>query len=236
MVKLLENTFRAVNISLVNELALLCDRVGISIWEVVDAAATKPLGFMPFYPGPGLGGHCIAVDPFYLSWKVRELGLEARFIELAGQVNSAMPHYVLEKITDALESCGKPLKDANVLILGVAYKRDIDDVRESPALDVISLLLAEGARVTYHDPFVPRIGGEHWAGDPVMQSVPYDREAIAAADCVVVLTDHTSLDYDEVASAAQVVVDTRNAISRPAGNVIKLGEPSPRRSVSPSPG
>jgi UDP-N-acetyl-D-glucosamine dehydrogenase len=228
MVKLLENTFRAINIGLVNELALMCDRIGISVWEVIDAAATKPFGFMPFYPGPGLGGHCIPIDPFYLSWKVKEVGFEARFIELAGQVNGAMPHHVVDKIGDALNEHGKAIKGANVFVMGVAYKRDIDDVRESPALDVMALLLKKGARVQYHDPFVPHIDGEHWTGGQHMDSVPYSRDVVAAADCVVVLTDHKAFDLAEVVAAAPVVVDTRNAIKTPAPNVFKLGAPNPR--------
>ena len=228
MVKLLENTFRAINIGLVNELALMCDRLGISVWEVIDAAATKPFGFMPFYPGPGLGGHCIPIDPFYLSWKVKEVGFEARFIELAGQVNAGMPHYVVDKIGDALNDQGRAIKGAHVLVLGVAYKRDIDDVRESPALDVMALLLRKGARVSYHDPFVPHIDGEHWTGGQHMDSVPYSAEAIASADCVVILTDHRAFPYDEVVARAKAVVDTRNAIKTPAPNVYKLGAPAPR--------
>lgn len=227
MVKLLENTFRAINIGLVNELALMCDRIGISVWEVVDAAATKPFGFMPFYPGPGLGGHCIPIDPFYLSWKVKEVGFEARFIELAGQVNAAMPHHVVDKINDALNEHGKAIKGASILVMGVAYKRDIEDVRESPALDVIALLLKKGARLTYHDPFVSHIDSDHWAGEQHLDSVPYSREAVRSADCVVVLTDHTAFDYPELVSTAALVVDTRNAIKTPAANVFKLGAPNP---------
>jgi UDP-N-acetyl-D-glucosamine dehydrogenase len=157
MVKLLENTFRMINIGLVNEIALMCDRMGINVWEVIDAAATKPFGFMPFYPGPGLGGHCIPIDPFYLSWKTKQAGIEARFIELAGYINGQMPHFVVDKIQNALNEHSKPLKGSRVHVLGVAYKRDIDDVRESPALDVIHLLCRRGARVTYNDPYVPAI-------------------------------------------------------------------------------
>jgi UDP-N-acetyl-D-glucosamine dehydrogenase len=227
MVKLLENTFRAINIGLVNELALMCDRIGISVWEVVDAAATKPFGFMPFYPGPGLGGHCIPIDPYYLSWKVKEVGFEARFIELAGQVNGAMPHHVVDKISDALNEHSKAIKGANIFVMGVAYKRDIEDVRESPALDVIALLLKKGACVTYHDPFVSHIDSDHWAGEQHMDSAPYSREAVMSADCVVVLTDHKVFNYPELVSAARLVVDTRNAIKTPAPNVFKLGAPNP---------
>lgn len=228
MVKLLENTFRAINIGMVNELALMCDRLGISVWEVIDAASTKPFGFMPFYPGPGLGGHCIPIDPFYLSWKVKEVGFEARFIELAGQVNAAMPHHVVDKVGDALNDSGKAIKGAHVLVLGVAYKRDIDDVRESPALDVMALLLKKGAVLTYHDPFVPRIDGEHWTGGQHMSSVPYSAEAVAAADCVVVLTDHSAFDYAAIVGASRAVVDTRNAIKFASPKVFKIGAPTPR--------
>ncbi|WP_328351425.1 nucleotide sugar dehydrogenase [Mycobacterium sp. NBC_00419] len=230
MVKLLENTFRAINIGLVNELAMMCESIGISVWEVIDAAATKPFGFMPFYPGPGLGGHCIPIDPFYLSWKVKEVGFEARFIELAGQVNGAMPHHVVEKIADALNESGKSIKGANIFVMGVAYKRDVNDVRESPALDVMALLLKKGAQVTYHDPFVPHIDGDHWKSGRQMDSTPYTHEAVASADCVVVLTDHTDFDYVGLVSEARLIVDTRNAIHVPAANVFKLGAPNPRLS------
>jgi len=228
MVKLLENTFRAINIGMVNELAMMCDRLGISVWEVIDAAATKPFGFMPFYPGPGLGGHCIPIDPFYLSWKVKEVGFEARFIELAGQVNAAMPHHVVDKVGDALNNLGRAIKGANVLVLGVAYKRDIDDVRESPALDVMALLLKKGANVTYHDPFVPHIDGEHWTGGQNMASIPYSADAVANADCVVILSNHTAFDYEAIVAGARAVVDTRNAVKTAHPNLYKLGAPSPR--------
>lgn len=228
MVKLLENTFRAINIGMVNELALMCDRLGISVWEVIEAAATKPFGFMPFYPGPGLGGHCIPIDPFYLSWKVKEVGFEARFIELAGQVNAAMPHHVVEKIADALNDQGRAIKGADILVLGVAYKADIDDVRESPALDVMALLLKKGARVRYHDPFVPHIDGEHWTGGQHMTSVPYSTATLTEADCVVVLSNHSAFDYAEIMAHAKAVVDTRNAVKTPYPHLYKLGAPSPR--------
>jgi len=207
MVKLLENTFRMINIGLVNEMALMCDRMGINVWEVIDAAATKPFGFMPFYPGPGLGGHCIPIDPFYLSWKTKQAGIEARFIELAGYINGQMPHFVLDKIQNALNDHSKPLKGSHVHVLGVAYKRDIDDVRESPALDIIVLLQRRGARVTYSDPFVPNIkldGTQLAAQDPLAMS----REA----DCVVVVTDHKSFDYATICQEARLIVDTRNAL------------------------
>jgi UDP-N-acetyl-D-glucosamine dehydrogenase len=223
MVKLLENTFRAVNIGLVNELALMCDRLGIDVWEVVDAAATKPFGFMPFYPGPGLGGHCIPIDPFYLSWKVKEVGFEARFIELAGHVNGAMPHYVTTKVADALNSHAKAVRGSSILVLGAAYKRDIDDYRESPALDVMAELLQKGANLTYHDPYVPEIHAREWAGGFDMSSVPLSTASIEAADCVVILTDHKVFDYPAIVTHAKLVVDSRNAIKASAANVFKLG-------------
>jgi UDP-N-acetyl-D-glucosamine dehydrogenase len=225
MVKLLENTFRAVNIGLVNELALMCDRLGVSVWEVVDAAATKPFGFMPFYPGPGLGGHCIPIDPFYLSWKVKEVGFEARFIELAGHVNGAMPHHVVDKVTDALNSHSKAVRGSSVLLLGISYKRDIDDLRESPALDVMAVLHKKGARVSYHDPYLPMLRARDWPGDFDLRSVPLTPEALAAADCAVVVTDHRVLDYAAIIRHAPLVVDTRNAIREPHPHVFKLGAP-----------
>src|SRR5579863_8766392 len=209
MVKLLENTFRMINIGLVNEMALMCDRMGINVWEVIDAAATKPFGFMPFYPGPGLGGHCIPIDPFYLSWKTKQAGIEARFIELAGYINGQMPHFVLDKIQNALNDHSKPLKGSHVHILGAAYKRDIDDVRESPALDIILLLERRGCRVSYSDPFVPKLkldGHELTAEDPVVMA--------ADADCVVVVTDHSGVDYAAVVDSAKLIVDTRNALKK----------------------
>lgn len=207
MVKLLENTFRMINIGLVNELALMCDRMQIDVWEIIDAAATKPFGFMPFYPGPGLGGHCIPIDPFYLSWKSKEAGIEARFIELAGYINGRMPEFVIEKIQNALNDDAKPLKNSHVHILGIAYKRDIDDVRESPALDIITLLERRGARVTFTDSFVKKIrkdGGE-------MHSVDLF-PAVEEADCCVIITDHTGVDYAGVVEKAKLIVDTRNAL------------------------
>jgi UDP-N-acetyl-D-glucosamine dehydrogenase len=207
MVKLLENTFRMINIGLVNELAVMCDRMGINIWEVIDAAATKPFGFMPFYPGPGLGGHCIPIDPFYLSWKTRQSGIEARFIELAGCVNGQMPHFVVEKVQNALNDHAKAVKGSRIHILGVAYKRDIDDVRESPALDIIHLLERRGATVTFSDPYVPSVRIE---GQLLMASDP--AEAIPAADCTVVITDHRNVDYQAAVDQSRLVVDTRNAL------------------------
>jgi UDP-N-acetyl-D-glucosamine dehydrogenase len=218
MVKLLENTFRMINIGLVNEMALMCDRMGINVWEVIDAAATKPFGFMPFYPGPGLGGHCIPIDPFYLSWKTKQAGIEARFIDLAGYINGQMPHFVVDKIQNALNDHTKPLKDSHVHILGVAYKRDIDDVRESPALDIILLLQRQGAHVTYSDPHVPSIkldGRELRSEDAIAMA--------GEADCVVVVTDHAAFDYPAIAQRATLIVDTRNALKNyPSAKVVRL--------------
>ncbi len=218
MVKLLENTFRMINIGLANEMALMCDRMGINVWEVIDAAATKPFGFMPFYPGPGLGGHCIPIDPFYLSWKTKQAGIEARFIELAGYINGQMPHFVLDKIQNALNEHSKPLRGSRVHVLGLAYKRNIDDVRESPALDIIMLLERRGARISYSDPFVPTVTIE----GRKLQSV----DALAAsaeADCVVVVTDHAAFDYDAITAKARLIVDTRNALKGKTGaNIVRL--------------
>jgi len=231
MVKLLENTFRAVNIGLANEIALMCDRLGVDVWEVVTAAATKPFGFMPFYPGPGLGGHCIPIDPFYLSWKAKQSGFESRFIELAGQVNASMPHFVVTRIADALNQQQKSINGSTVLLLGVAYKRDIDDIRESPSLDVMLLLHKKGAKVVYSDPYVPVLTNDHWHGGEGikedMKSEALTAAAIAKADCVVVLTDHRVVDYAMVQRAAKAVVDTRNAIEGHHANVFKLGAPGP---------
>jgi UDP-N-acetyl-D-glucosamine dehydrogenase len=230
MVKLLENTFRAVNIGLTNEIALMCDRLGVDVWEVVQAAATKPFGFMPFYPGPGLGGHCIPIDPFYLSWKAKQSGFESRFIELAGQINSGMPHVVVTKIGDALNRQQKAVNGSTVLVLGVAYKRDIDDIRESPSLDVMTLLLQKGARVQYADPYVPVLTADHWHGGPggePMKSEALTAATLGKADCVVVLTDHRVVDYAMVQRSAKAVVDTRNAIPGQHANVFRLGAPSP---------
>jgi UDP-N-acetyl-D-glucosamine dehydrogenase len=227
MVKLLENTFRAVNIGLVNELALMCDRLGIDVWEVIDAASTKPFGFLPFYPGPGLGGHCIPIDPFYLSWKVKEVGFEARFIELAGDINGSMPHRVVDKIADALNSHRKAVNGSQVLVAGIAYKRDIDDIRESPALDVMALLHSKGARLSYFDPFVSTLSARSWAGGFDLQSKPLTPSTFADVDCVVIVTDHRSVDYNWVASLAPLVVDTRNAIKDSHSHVFRLGAPRP---------
>jgi len=218
MVKLLENTFRMINIGLVNEIALMCDRMGINVWEVIDAAATKPFGFMPFYPGPGLGGHCIPIDPFYLSWKTKQAGIEARFIDLAGYINGQMPHFVVDKIQNALNEHSKPLKGSCVHVLGVAYKRDIDDVRESPALDVIHLLGRRGARVSYSDPYVP-----HIQADGIEMKSIDAVSIVEEADCVVIITDHRAFDYANVVEKAQLIVDTRNALKGfSSGNIVRL--------------
>jgi UDP-N-acetyl-D-glucosamine dehydrogenase len=207
MVKLLENTFRMINIGLVNEMALMCDGMGINVWEVIDAAATKPFGFMPFYPGPGLGGHCIPIDPFYLSWKSKQSGIEARFIDLAGNVNGNMPHFVVGKVQNALNSHGKAVKGARVHVVGVAYKRNIDDMRESPALDIILLLKKLGAEVSYSDPYVPKLKLD--GIDLVSQDALVSAKQ---ADCSVIITDHTGFDYKGLVDSARLIVDTRNAL------------------------
>jgi UDP-N-acetyl-D-glucosamine dehydrogenase len=205
MVKLLENTFRSVNIGLVNELALMCHRMHIDVWEVIEAAKTKPFGFMPFYPGPGLGGHCIPIDPFYLSWKARQSGFEARFIELAGHVNSAMPEYVVTRVAEALNSQRKAINGSRVHVLGVAYKRDVNDLRESPALDIIDMLAARGAQVTYSDPYVPSFEHAHLG----LKSI--DPKNVHA-DCAVIVTDHKVFNYGDVVERFPLIVDTRNAL------------------------
>ena len=220
MVKLLENTFRAVNIGLVNEVALMCDTLGLDVWEVVEAAATKPYGFMKFTPGPGVGGHCIPLDPHYLSWKLKTLNYTARFIELAGEVNSHMPDYVVGKVGDALNRQKKAINGSSILILGVAYKPNVGDMRESPALDVIQLLQAKGANVCYHDPLVPELASE---GLP-LHSEELTAALLQAADCTVIITDHDAYDWQFVAGNASLVVDTRNALRDVAdnGRVVKL--------------
>lgn len=210
MVKLLENTFRSVNIGLVNEVLIMCDKLGLDAWEVIEAAATKPFGFMKFTPGPGLGGHCIPIDPLYLSWKMKELNYNARFIELASEINTNMPRWWVAKVQDALNEEGKALKGARVLVLGVAYKKDIQDMRESPSIDVIKLLQERGANVEYHDPHVPSFD-EHGV---TMASVADLDAAMAAADVVVVTTDHTAYDFADVKAKARTLVDTRNATAR----------------------
>jgi UDP-N-acetyl-D-glucosamine dehydrogenase len=217
MVKLLENTFRMINIGLVNEMALMCDRMRINVWEVIDAAATKPFGFMPFYPGPGLGGHCIPIDPFYLSWKTRQAGIEARFIELAGYINGQMPHFVVDKIQNALNDAGKPVKGSRIHVMGVAYKRDIDDMRESPALDIIMLLERRGGVVTYSDPYVPKLKLD----SSTLEALP--ETAASQADCVVIVTDHACFDYQGLVERAQLIVDTRNALKgRQSDKIVRL--------------
>ena len=221
LAKLLENTFRMINIAMVNELALMCERLGVDVWEVIDAAATKPFGFMKFTPGPGLGGHCIPIDPLYLSWKMKEMNYSARFIELASEINTNMPRYVVSRILEAMNDRGKTLKGNKVLVLGAAYKPDIDDVRESPALDVIALLRKKGALVEYHDPHIPHIHNEHegWK----MQSIAEAdlMKTVKAADAVVIITNHTTYDYKAILDAAQFIFDSRNALG-------KMGKESPK--------
>jgi UDP-N-acetyl-D-glucosamine dehydrogenase len=207
LVKLLENTFRSVNIGLVNEMAIVCDKLGVDVWEVIEAASTKPFGFMKFTPGPGVGGHCIPLDPHYLAWKMRTLNYRTRFIELAGEINAEMPEYWVTKVVDALNEAGKAARGSKVLVLGVAYKKDIDDIRESPALDIIRLLQRRGAHVSYHDPHIP----EFTEDGLVMRSVPLTPQTLSAADCVVIVTDHSAIDYAQVAKAA-AVVDTRHIL------------------------
>ena len=219
MVKLLENTFRAVNIGMVNELAMMCDRLGIDVWEVISAAGTKPVGFMPFYPGPGLGGHCIPIDPYYLSWKARQNGFECRFIELAGHVNSAMPDYVVERVAEALNSVRKPINGSSILLVGVAYKKDVNDMRESPALDILELLVRRGANVTYSDPWVPKLQHDRHT----LASVDLHDAIRAKPDCAVICTDHSSFDYDALVNSGILIVDTRNALKNRQGpNIFRL--------------
>jgi len=212
LVKLLENTFRSVNIGLVNEMAIVCDKLGVNVWEVIDAAATKPFGFMKFLPGPGLGGHCIPIDPHYLAWKMRGLNYKTRFIDLAGELNTEMPLFWVRKVAEALNDQGKAVNGAAVLVLGVAYKRDIDDIRESPALDIIRLLEGQGARVAYSDPHVPCFSEDGHD----YRSVALTPESVASADCVLVVTDHSDVDYRMIARNARLVVDTRNAMPKEA--------------------
>jgi UDP-N-acetyl-D-glucosamine dehydrogenase len=210
LVKLLENTFRSVNIGLVNEMAIVCDRLGVNVWEVIEAAGTKPFGFMKFTPGPGIGGHCIPLDPHYLAWKMRTLNYKTRFIDLASEINSQMPQFVVDKVAHALNDVRKSVRGSGILVIGVAYKRDIDDVRESPALDVIRLLEAGGAEVSYHDPYIPRVKEDTHE----LTSVPLTAETLAGADAVVVVTDHRVIDWQLVVDHAAIVVDTRNAVAR----------------------
>jgi UDP-N-acetyl-D-glucosamine dehydrogenase len=222
LTKILENTFRAVNIGLVNEVALIADRLGVDVWEVIDAAATKPFGFMKFTPGPGLGGHCIPVDPHYLSWKMRTLNYKTRFIDVASEINSAMPEFVVGKVWEALNRAGKAVRGARVLVVGVAYKPDVDDVRESPALDVIRLLEGDGAEVVYHDPYVPRLeeDGSVWVGKDLTDQL------ISSVDVAVIVTNHSKVDHAKVFDLAPIVVDTRNAtkgLIPPPGSGIQEG-------------
>jgi UDP-N-acetyl-D-glucosamine dehydrogenase len=218
MAKLLENTFRMVNIAMVNEMAIMCERMGVDVWEVIDAAATKPFGFMKFTPGPGLGGHCIPIDPLYLSWKMKSYQYNARFIELASEITTNMPRYVVNRILDALNDRGQTLKGANVLVLGAAYKPDIDDIRESPALEVIDLLEQKGAKVSYHDPYIPRL--KTHAGKE-MQSVQDSMKAVGEADAVIIVTNHKAYDYEAILQAAKFIFDSRNALG-------KMGKESPK--------
>ncbi len=212
MVKLLENTFRIVNIGLVNEIMLMCDNLGINVWEVIEAAKTKPYGFMPFYPGPGVGGHCIPVDPIYLSWKARMHGFEARFIDLASQVNSEMPHYVVDKVIEGLNYHKKPLKSSRVLVVGVAYKRDVKDLRESPALEIISLLSKKGAVVSYYDPLFPYLR----INEINLKRAPFTMETFKGSDCTLIVTDHSNVDYGFIAEHSPLIVDTRNVLRNAA--------------------
>lgn len=220
MVKLLENTFRIVNIGMVNELMLMCDRMGINVWEVIEAAKTKPYGFMPFYPGPGVGGHCIPVDPIYLSWKARMHGFEARFIDLASHVNSQMPQHVISKVAESLNGRGIALKGAKILVLGVAYKKDVKDLRESPALEIVELLKVSGAKLSYYDPYLPylKIHGIN------LTSVKLAKDVLRKADCVLLITDHTNVDYDFIARNAKMIVDTRNVFKniKSKGKIVRL--------------
>lgn len=217
MAKLLENIYRCVNIALVNEMKILCDRMDTDVWEVIEAASTKPFGFAAFYPGPGLGGHCIPVDPFYLTWKARQHDFTTRFIELAGEINTNMPHYVVQRTVDALNEEGKSVKGAKLFVLGVAYKKDIEDLRMSPALRVMELLEDKGANIEYHDPYVPRANWSHNGNTRRWEGAPLDPERLRAADAVLILTDHSSVDYELVGREAGLVIDTRNAMKKAPG-------------------
>ena len=208
MAKLLENTFRMINIGLVNEMAIMCDRLGLDVWEIIDAAATKPFGYMKFTPGPGLGGHCIPIDPLYLSWKLKALNYTARFIDLASEINTEMPRYVVKKVQDALNEQQKPLNGSKILVIGTAYKPDVDDVRESPSLDIIGLLRQKGADVNYHDPYIPSISHDDWT----LESLSDIDEGVQNADCVVIVTDHSAYDYEGILKNSSLIIDTRNAL------------------------
>jgi UDP-N-acetyl-D-glucosamine dehydrogenase len=218
MVKLLENTFRAINIGMVNEIAIMCEKLGIDTWEVINAAATKPFGFMPFYPGPGLGGHCIPVDPHYLSWKLKMLNYSARFIELASEVNSSMPRYVVSRIGDALNDACKSVKGSRIVVLGVAYKKNSNDFRESPALDIVSLLLERQADVKFHDPYISEIRFDH----TVLHSTKLESTLLESADCVVIVTDHSSYDWQSIVNHSRLIMDTRNATRNTEGGNCKI--------------
>ena len=209
--KIVENTYRAVNIAMVNELKTLFSRMGIDVWEVIDAAKTKPFGYQAFYPGPGLGGHCIPIDPFYLSWLARRQGMNTRFIELAGEVNTMMPHYVIEQLADALNDARKPIRGSRILILGMAYKKNVDDSRESPSFELMDLLLERGGDVCYNDPYIPELPQKRDYDMPSLKSVPLTAEYLRAMDCVLIATDHSDYDYDFIVQHAPLVVDTRNA-------------------------
>ncbi len=212
--KILENTYRSVNIAMVNELKMLFDRIGIDVWEVIDAAKTKPFGFQAFYPGPGLGGHCIPIDPFYLSWVARKHGMPTRFIELAGEINTSMPRYVITRVAEALNEAGKPLNGSKVCILGMAYKKDVDDPRESPSFELMELLREGHAELTYNDPHVPQLPKMRHHSLPAMQSTPLDARFLASQDCVIIATDHSAYDYDFIVKHARLIIDTRNATSK----------------------
>jgi len=220
MTKLLENIHRAVNIGLVNEMKVISDRMGIDIHEVIRAAATKPFGFVPYYPGPGLGGHCIPIDPFYLTWKARQYGVDTRFIELAGEVNAAMPEWVVTKLADALAHRSKTVRGSRILVLGIAYKKNIDDMRESPAVEIMELLRGRGAIVSYSDPHVPKFPKMR-AHAFDLESVPLTAELLASQDCLIIATDHDAFDYDLIAAHAPLIVDTRGRYPVAAGNIVK---------------
>ena len=219
--KLLENIFRSVNIALVNEMKMILERMDIDVWEVINAASTKPFGFMPFYPGPGYGGHCIPVDPFYMTWKAKEVDYPTKFIELAGEINTMMPYYVVAKTVEALNERGKPINKAKILILGIAYKKDVDDQRESPSLKIISLLQKRGARVSYNDPYVPESKGHRDYPGLELYSIPLSEKRLKGFDAVIISTDHTSYDYEWIVKNADLVIDTRNAVKKKRKNVIK---------------
>jgi len=231
MVKLLENTFRSVNIGMVNEMAQMCDLLGVDVYEVIDAAATKPFGFIPFYPGPGLGGHCIPIDPHYLAWKLKALNFQARFIELASEINGMMPAVVTSLVADGLNQAAKSIRNAKILVLGVAYKKNVSDCRESPALDVMRILSEKGANLIYNDPYVPTVR----LGKNTINSTELSSDVIAQQDCVIILTDHSDYDFKTVVAGARLVIDTRNAtkdLNAFTDNIIKLGAGNRRRAVS----